>query len=525
MRFVLADHEDRDVGFLGGFGGGFHAVLLRGRVDQFDVVGKPSVPVVLGVGDLAAFGVDDVSLRADAVLNSLQDADAVRGFAAVSAEVHAVGIGADHGNGLELGEIERQQVLVVLEEDDCLLRGLQRERAVLGAVGGLLGVVRIDIGIVEQAETELRRQHAGDGAVDHCLRDGSLLYLPEQRAVDGAVGEVVVNSGCERHAGGVGVVRGDVVGFSEHLQAVAVGGDVAAESPLLAQDFVEQPVVDVRRDAVDFVVGGHHAAGVGLFDRGLKGHEEVFANDALGIISWSGVGAAFGLSVNREVLGCGDDVMAVDRERIALQASDGGDAHARGEERIFAVGFFGASPARVAGDVEHGAEDLADSCRPGFIAGGGEDLVDKVGVPRAGEAERLRETGAAVLHESVERFAHEERGNAEARFLAHVALHTVAQDGRFAGRKGKIGVPPALQNSARRLGRVCASRIHHLHLSAGATANLLDLFFQRHAREQVGDPVIDGQSGVLVFRSVSGRRSVGGFFRWGRGLSGFLLCA
>src|SRR5580765_3857724 len=100
----------------------------------------------------------------------------------------------------------------------------------LGAVGGLFGVVGVDIGIVEQAETELCRQQPRDGAVDHCFGNGSLLYLPEQRPIDRAVGEVVVNAGGEGHTGGLGVVGGDVVSLGEHLQSVAVGGDVAAES-------------------------------------------------------------------------------------------------------------------------------------------------------------------------------------------------------------------------------------------------------------------------------------------------------
>ena len=229
-----------------------------------------------------------------------------------------------------------------------------------GAVGGFLGVVGIDIGIVEKSEPELgRRARARRRGLTSLSGTVPLLHLPDQRAVDGAVGEVVVDAGGKRQARGIGLLAGHVMGCGQHLQPIAVGGDEAAESPLLPQDFVEQPVVDVRRDAVDFVVGGHHAADVRFLDRGLKRHEEILANDALGIVAGSGVGAAFGLAVYGEVLGGGNDVMAVDRERIALQACDGGDAHARGQEGIFAVGFFGASPARIAGDVEHGGEDLA----------------------------------------------------------------------------------------------------------------------------------------------------------------------
>ena len=46
--------------------------------------------------------IDNFGFRSDAVANALQNADAVRGFAAVSAEVKVGGIGPDDGDGLEL---------------------------------------------------------------------------------------------------------------------------------------------------------------------------------------------------------------------------------------------------------------------------------------------------------------------------------------------------------------------------------------------------------------------------------------
>ena len=86
------------------------------------------------------------------------------------------------------------------------------------------------------------------------------------------------------------------------MQAVAIGGDVAAEAPLLAQHAIEQPRVHVRWNSVDLVIGSHHAADVRFFDRGLKRHQKIFANDALGIIAGRGVGAALGLAMHGEML-------------------------------------------------------------------------------------------------------------------------------------------------------------------------------------------------------------------------------
>ena len=43
---------------------------------------------------------------------------------------------------------------------------------------------------------------------------------------------------------------------------------------------------------------------------------------------------------------------------VALQAGDERDAHAPGEERIFAIGFLAASPARIAKDVDVGRPEI-----------------------------------------------------------------------------------------------------------------------------------------------------------------------
>ena len=171
-----------------------------------------------------------------------------------------------------------------------------------------------------------------------------------------------------------------------------------------------------------------------------------------------------GCPVNREMLRRRQHVMAVDQERIALQARDRRDAHARGQKRIFAIGLFGASPTRIARDVEHRRENLAGTGRSRFISRSGKDLVHQFRIPRARQAQRLRKTGAAVLHESVQRFSHEQRRNAEPCLLLQIALHAVAQDGGLARGERQIGVPPARQHCTRRLGRVRPGRIDDLHL-------------------------------------------------------------
>ena len=93
----------------------------------------------------------------------MQNADTAAGIAAVATDVDVGGIGTDDGDGFQFGEIERQQVLVILEQHDDFLRGLKRECLMFGAVVDALGVVGIDVGIVEEAEAELGGENARDG--------------------------------------------------------------------------------------------------------------------------------------------------------------------------------------------------------------------------------------------------------------------------------------------------------------------------------------------------------------------------
>src|SRR5450755_1013275 len=115
-----------------------------------------------------------------------------------------------------------------------------------GAVHSLLCVGGIDIGIVEEAETELGGENVGNGSVEVTLGDGALLDQIEQSSIDRAVGQVVIDARGNCEARSISVVERYVMGSDKHLETIAIGGDVAFESPLLAQDFIEQPVVDVR---------------------------------------------------------------------------------------------------------------------------------------------------------------------------------------------------------------------------------------------------------------------------------------
>ena len=76
------------------------------------------------------------------------------GPAAVSAQQLAVGIRPDHRQRLELARIERQRLLVVLEQRDRLARRFERELAILVAANQFFRDRRIDVRIFKQPQPE-----------------------------------------------------------------------------------------------------------------------------------------------------------------------------------------------------------------------------------------------------------------------------------------------------------------------------------------------------------------------------------
>src|SRR3954466_8148979 len=157
--FVFANHQDRNVRLVGSLDRSLDAFLLRRRINELHIVGEPAVPVILGIGDLAAFGVDDIGLRAHSISDTLHDADPVHRIAAVPTKVNSLGIRPDHGNVLELREIKRKKGLTVLQKYDRCLGSLQRESTMLSAVGRLLCVVRINKYTVEKPKAKFGLKH------------------------------------------------------------------------------------------------------------------------------------------------------------------------------------------------------------------------------------------------------------------------------------------------------------------------------------------------------------------------------
>src|SRR5579883_792877 len=239
-------------------------------------------------------------------------------------------------------------------------------------------------------------------------------------------------------------------------------------------------------NAVNFVVGGHNVHDVALFDGDFEGTEEIIADHALGVVAGTDVGAGFGLAVNREVFGGGGDVEFVDERAGALESADGGEADLRDEVGVLAVSFFGAAPARVAGEIEHRSEALLGAGSAGFGGDGGEDVVKERGIPSGSQRDGLRVRSRAGSDEAMEALDVKEDGDAEAGVVANPFLDGVGVFGHGAGVAAFAWAGDL------------ADAI--LEDDGGLAGEEAAFFFEGHAGEEIGDALLDGELGGAVRR-------------------------
>src|SRR5580700_1203953 len=104
------------------------------------------------------------------------------------------------------------------------------------------------------------------------------------------------------------------------------------------------------------------------------------------------------------MFGGGQDVGLVDERSRSLKAFDGGDSDAGNQIGIFAIGFFGAAPARVACEIKYRRQTFLCAACAGFRGGSGEDFVNQVRIPGRSEADRSGIGSGFRRYVSVETF-------------------------------------------------------------------------------------------------------------------------
>ena len=226
---------------------------------------------------------------------------------------------------------------------------MQGQLAGLGVAGQALGGLRIRIGVLEQPCQELETQAARHGLVDKRLVDDTRAHLLDQQQIGVAVRELDVDTRRQRLRRRILERLRHVMPPDELGDRVVVGHHHPFESPFTAQHVTQQPLVDVRRNTVDLVVGGHDELGTGLLDRPLEGREEDLAQDAFGDVGRTHVGATLGLAMARHVLQRRKDPILRQRQGPALEATHGGEPHLGDQKGVFAIGFLDAAPTRFTG--------------------------------------------------------------------------------------------------------------------------------------------------------------------------------
>jgi len=199
---VVTDGEHHHVGLCGHGGRLADAAAILLRVGRRHLVLLPGP----ADGDLAALVIEDLDIGRRPHADALEDGVDVDRLAAVAAEHHAVGVRSDDGDAAHPVLVERQDTAFVLQQRDGLPRRLERQGAMERVVYDPLGLVRVDVRIVEQPQEELRAQHRPHALVDERLRNDAVPHEIDQMGVTVGVGQLDVDAGADGQFGGVPAV-------------------------------------------------------------------------------------------------------------------------------------------------------------------------------------------------------------------------------------------------------------------------------------------------------------------------------
>ena len=187
-----------------------------------------------------------------------------------------------------------------------------------------------------------------------------------------------------------------------------VGDDEAIKAPLVAEDVGLEVVVGGSRDAVEGVEAGHHGGCAGL-DGCVVRREIDLAEGVVGHVGCVIVTAGDGGSIGGVVLDADGDGVGLG-EVVLLVAVDPGTGDGGAEPGVFAGGLDDASPAGVAGDIDHGREDPLEAVGAGLDGGGAGDGLDEGGIPTGGESDGDGEGGVLAVDDVLT----EDEGDVEA---------------------------------------------------------------------------------------------------------------
>ena len=343
--------------------------------------------------------------------------------------------------------------------------------------------------MLEQACAHLDTQDPAHCIVDPAQRDLALREQFLAEVSDQRARHLRVDPCVQRERRRLGPVRRDAVAALagvgrlrragpqlRHCGPVAL--DEAVEAPLALEDVAQQVVVPAGRLAVERVERAHERVGSGV-DCRLERRQVQVSETLLRHVGGVVVASALRLAVGGEVLRAGDELV----RRAVVSPLDSLDAR-RGHDgvqvRILAGGFGDPPPPGLVRDVDHRGVCLleADSCRLARTIG--RVVRGNPWVEAGAHAERNREDRS----EAVDRVEREEQWDLQPRLLDRETLEL--SDLCRVGHAQDRSEPTAY-------GIVGDQEI-------GQQLDLLQLLLERHVREQIVHPRVDGRTGRLPRR-------------------------
>ena len=215
------------------------------------------------------------------------------------------------------------------------------------------------------AQAIARGEQAHQRPVQRCFVGLAAIQRLAERAIGVAAVQIVPR--VEGGGAGAGFVGAEVMEVQHVVERIAVGHHEPAESPVLAQAAIEQPVGGAGRRAVQRVVGAHHRAGAAFDQRGTERRQVGRLQIARGDIHVETVTPRLRTAVHSQMLWRGDRARMP--RIVALQAADESDRQLPGEVGILAVGFHATSPAGVAENVDVRRPDRQPFITPMVAAG------------------------------------------------------------------------------------------------------------------------------------------------------------
>ena len=358
---------------------------------------SPAKLVVRGIEDL------DALLTAH-FLHRFQNGILVRCRAAIPVVDNLVGIGPYNCDFLHLICINRQCLLVVLQQHNALGCHLANELLhVVPLIGRHCRRVLADRCIrtltVEQAKLQGDIDITFDNIVDLGLGHQSLLYRFLQIrliAIQELTGSRLDHTGSSR--GEIGIIM-----MSVHQKSIstAIGTDNAVVTPLLAGNLVQAGMYR-HRDAVPAVIRSHKSPATALGDTFIKRIGIVFTEQPLIEIARRRVTSVF-IAVGQEMLHqrCGLPVSGI----VALQTLHHGDGELSYQIGILTIAFLGTSPTRITRQIgircKHdetlAAGDITLGIPSHLLGLYLTDTTDERAVPRTTHTIGLRENGGGQV--------------------------------------------------------------------------------------------------------------------------------